>query len=150
MCKILISIVFLVLPALAQENYLQPSTPVNVREMAAPRAASGFEAATLNLKKTGPPGRVLYRWSIAAAIAANAADVASSWSQQEANPLVAGGGAQFGATSIAIKSGFVATSLLIQHIALRHRPDLYKKLAWLNFGTAGVLGGVARYNMGLR
>jgi hypothetical protein len=49
-----------------------------------------------------------------------------SWSQQEANPLGAGGGAQFGATSIAIKSGVVATFLVIQHIALRHRPDLYE------------------------
>ena len=64
--------------------------------------------------------------------------------------MVAGGGSQFGVTSVAIKSGFVATSLVIQHIALRHRPDLYKKLAWLNFGTAGVLGGVAGHNMRVR
>jgi len=146
MSKILMSLAFIVLPALAQVNSILPSKPVNIREMAAPSAS---ETAKMNLG-AGMPGRTLYRWSIAAAIAGNAADVASSWHQQEANPLVAGGGAQFGVTSIAIKSGFVATSLVIQHIALRHRPDLYRKLAWLNFGTAGVLGGVAKYNMGLR
>lgn len=150
MCKILINLVFFVLPGLAQVNSILPSKPVNISEMAITPAISRSETATVNLEKAVPAGRTLYRWSIAAAIAANAADAASSWSQQEANPVVAGGGAQFGATSIAIKSGFVATSLVIQHIALRHRPDLYKKLAWLNFGTAGVLGGVAHYNMGVR
>lgn len=150
MRKILISLVFSVLPALAQANSILPSKPVNIGEMTAPPAISGSEAATINLEKAGPPGRTLYRWSIAAALAANVADIASSWSLQEGNPVVAGGGSQFGVTSVAIKSGFVATSLVIQHIALRHRPDLYKKLAWLNFGTAGVLGGVAHYNSGLR
>ena len=148
MCKILTSLAFFVLPALAQVNSILPSKPVTIGEMAAHPAISASETSAIRLEY--PSGRNLYRWSIAAAIAANVADAASSWSQQEANPLVAGGRAQFGASSVAIKSGFVATSLVIQHIALRHRPDLYKKLAWLNFGTAGVLGGVARYNMGVR
>jgi hypothetical protein len=149
MGKLLISLVFSVLPMLAQANSILPSRPVSIREMAAPPAISGSDSI-VNVERASPPGRTLYRWSIAAALAANAADVASSWSQQEANPVVAGGGSQFGVTSVAIKSGFVATSLVIQHIALRHRPDLYKKLAWLNFGTAGVLGGVAGHNMGVR
>jgi hypothetical protein len=149
MGKLLISLVFSVLPMLAQANSILPSRPVSIREMAAPPAISGSDSI-VNVERASPPGRTLYRWSIAAALAANAADVASSWSQQEANPVVAGGGSQFGVTSVAIKSGFVATSLVIQHIALRHRPDLYKRLAWLNFGTAGVLGGVAGHNMGVR
>jgi hypothetical protein len=143
MVKILISMAFVVLPALGQ-NSLLSSKPVNIGEM------TGFEARTRDLNRTAPPGRTLYRWSLATVLAANVADAASSWSQQEANPLVSGGGTQFGTTSMAIKTGFVATSLLIQHIALRHRPDLYKKLAWMNFGTAGVLGGAAKYNMGVR
>ena len=148
MVKILTSMVLVVLPMLGQ-NSLLSSKPVNIGEMTAPPAIRAFETGTRDLK-TIPPGRTLYRWSLATVLAANVADVASSWSQQEANPLVSGGGAQFGTTSVAIKTGFVATSLLIQHIALRHRPDLYKKLAWMNFGTAGVLGGVAKYNMGVR
>ena len=101
----------------------------------------------------GPPvsaGRNLYRWSVAAVVAANAADIASSWRGQEANPVVAGGGSQFGMRSVAIKSGFVATSLLVQNVVLRHRPDLHKRMAWLNFATAGVLGGVARHNYSVR
>jgi hypothetical protein len=141
---------FFVLPGLGQVNSILPSKPVNIREMTVTSEISRPETATANLERAGPAERTRYRWSIAAVIAANAADAASSWSQQEANPAVVRGGAQFGATSIAIKSRFAATSLVIQHIALRHRPDLYKKLAWLNFGTAGVLGGVAHYNMRVR
>ena len=149
MVKALISMAFVVLPVLGQ-NSLLSSKPVNIGEMTAPPASTRFEAGTRDLNRTASPRRTLYRWSLATVLAANVADVASSWSQQEANPVVSGGGAQFGATSVAIKTGFVATSLLVQHIALRHRPDLYKKLAWMNFGTAGVLGGVAKYNMGQR
>jgi hypothetical protein len=141
--------VFVVLPMLGQ-NALVASKPVSIGEMTAPPPITGFEAGTWALNRTVLPGRTLYRWSLATVLAANVADVASSWSQQEANPVVAGGGAQFGATSVAIKTGFVATSLLVQRIALRHRRDLYKKLAWMNIGTAGFLGGVAKYNMGVR
>ena len=149
MVKTLISMVLVVFPVLG-ENSLVESKPMMIGTMTAPPAKTGFEAATPDLNRTVTPGRTLYRWSLASVLAANVADVASSWSQQEANPVVSGGGAQFGVTSAAIKTGFVATSLLVQHIALRHRPDLYKKLSWMNFGTAGVLGGVAKYNMGVR
>lgn len=149
MSKVLINLAFLVAPVFAQTNPLLPTRPVNIGEMTAPTVASRFETTRDSIRDRFP-GRTLYHWSIATVLAANAADVASSWSQQEANPLLAGGGARFGATSVAIKTGFVATSLVIQHVALRHRPDLYKKLAWLNFATSGVLGGVAKYNMGVR
>jgi hypothetical protein len=150
MTKLLITLVFWSFPALAQVDRLVPVQPVRIAEMTALPAISGRDMGTQRLERRDPPGRTLYRWSIAAVVAANAADVASSWSQQEANPVIAGGGAQFGASSMAIKTGFVAASLVIQHVALRHRPDLYKKLSWLNFGTAGVLGGVANYNMRVR
>jgi hypothetical protein len=64
--------------------------------------------------------------------------------------VIAGGGVRFGTASVAIKTGFVLGSLVIQHVALSHRPDLYRKLSWLNFASAGVLGGVANYNMGVK
>jgi hypothetical protein len=92
----------------------------------------------------------LYRWSVAAVLAANAGDVATSWRNREANPLIAGPSTQFGLTSVAIKSGLVGTSLLIQHVMLRHRPELAKRLAWMNFVTSGALGGVAAHNASLR
>jgi len=95
-------------------------------------------------------GRAFYRWSVVAVVAANAADAVSSWNTQEANPFVAGPGTQFGVASLAIKSGFVVTSLLIQRVALRHRPDWRKRMAWMNVITAGVLGQVARHNLSVR
>jgi hypothetical protein len=101
-------------------------------------------------RESGNAGRSFYRWSVAAVVAVNAADAVTSWKAQEANPFVAGTGTQFGAASLAIKSGFVATSLLIQHLALRHRPDWYKRMAWMNVVTAGVLAQVARHNMSVR
>ena len=150
MNKVLINLALLTVPVVAQVSPLLPTKPANIREMTAPPAPSAFAAGIKSIGQTAPQGRSLYRWSLAAVVAANGADVASSWSQQEANPLVAGGGSQFGMRSVAIKTGFVATSLLIQHVALRHRPDFYKKLAWMNFATAGVLGAVAKSNMDLR
>jgi hypothetical protein len=148
MNKTLVSIVFLVSPVFAQINpLLSPAS--NLAAAAALPAASRYDLTTREGGRTVTPGRALYRWSIATVVAANAADAASSWRRQESNPFVAGGGTQFGSTSIAIKSGFVATSLLIQHVTLRHRPDLYKKMAWMNFITSGILGGVAQSNMGV-
>ena len=148
MMKIL-TVLVLALPVAAQVNPILPQTSVNIGEMTAPPAIRS-KAGTRELGQEAGPGRVLYGWSVAAVLTANAADVASSWNALEANRVVAGPGTQFGYTSVAIKSGFVATSLLIQHLALRHRPDLYKKLAWMNFVTSGVLGGVATHNMGVR
>jgi hypothetical protein len=150
MSKLLIGLALLIFPVLAQVTPLLPVQQVNLGEMTAPPAVSRWNARKWELEEGNPPGRTLYRWSMAAVVVANATDVASSWRQPEANPLVAGGGAQFGATSAAIKTGLVAASLVIQHATLRHRPDLYKKVAWLNFAMAGLLGGVASYNMGVR
>jgi len=95
-------------------------------------------------------GRTLYKWSVATVVAANGADAFTSWRAVESNHLVAGTGTQFGGTSLAIKSGFVGVSLLLEHVILRHRPDLYKRLSWINFATSGALGGVAYHNAGVR
>lgn len=121
---------------------------VNPALTAVPASAGSFLPG--RFEESGNAGRNFYRWSVAAVAAANAADAVSSWKAQEANPLVAGTGTRFGIESLAIKSGFVATSLLIQHIALRHRPDWYKRMAWMNVVTAGALGQVARHNSSLR
>ncbi len=153
-------------PVLAQVSQTSPATPLNqvaavttpvaspfVNPSVATPAVSTPAASQIGLKdpsRQERPGLNLYRWSVASVLAANAADVATSWSSSEANPVVAGGGGQFGATSIAIKSGLVGTSLLIQHFTLRHRPDLYRRMAWMNFITTGVLGGVAAHNASLR
>jgi hypothetical protein len=122
--KTILSVLALALPLAAQMNLLPP-----------PSRSDAIE------------GRTFYRWSLVAVIAANAADSASSWRKAEANPMVARPGAQFGTTSLALKSAFVVTSLVLQHIALRHRPDLRQRMAWVNLATSGVLTGITRWNV---
>jgi hypothetical protein len=64
--------------------------------------------------------------------------------------VVAGPGSTFGAGSAAIKLGLVGSSFLLERLVLRHRPDLYRHVARLNFGIAGAQGAVVQHNMGLR
>jgi hypothetical protein len=99
---------------------------------------------------TETPGRTLYQWSVATVVAASVADAASSWSSREANPVLAGPAAQFGVGSVALKSRLVGASLLLPHVAFHHRRGLYKRLAWMNFATSGVLGGLTAHNVGVR
>ena len=97
-----------------------------------------------------PTGRTFYLWSVAMLAASGAADVASSWHRPEANPVMAGPGSTFGTGSLAIKLGLVGSSILLERLVLRHRPDLYRRVAWMNFGIAGAQAAVARHNIGLR
>jgi len=135
------------LPLEAQTNGVLPPVPseaVEISQNVVPPHHG--DSALVHSQTTAHTGRTFYRWSIAAVLAGNVADAATGWRAQEANPVVAGTGNQFGLLSVAIKSGFVGTSLLVQHIVLRHRPDLYKRMAWMNLITSGALGGVAGYN----
>jgi hypothetical protein len=63
---------------------------------------------------------------------------------------MAGPGSTFGTGSLAIKLGLVGSSILLERLVLRHRPDLYRRVAWMNFGIAGAQAAVARHNIGLR
>src|ERR1700680_570445 len=145
----LLSLMLIAFPVMAQENLPIPSA-LQLASIAAPVPDSASKPWMRDLDQPSSSNRTLYRWSVATVWAANAADVASSWKNREANPFVAGPTAQFGVTSFAIKSGFVGASLVMQHFVLRHRPDLQKRLAWMNFVTAGALGGVAAHNLSLR
>jgi hypothetical protein len=105
---------------------------------------------TVEPHRTVPPGRTLYLWSVATLAASGAADVASSWRRPEANPVLAGPGSTFGGGSVAIKLGLVGSSILLERLVLRHRPDLYRRVAWLNFGIAGAQAAVVGHNLSLR
>jgi hypothetical protein len=143
-----LSVMLIALPMMAQESFtVQPVSAL--AEASIPAFHSTPQLGVHGLDHTSS-SRTLYRWSVVSLLAANAADAASSWRSQEANPLVAGPATSFGVTSFAIKSGFVGASLLIQHVMLRHRPDLAKRMAWTNFISSGALGGVAAHNMSLR
>jgi hypothetical protein len=146
--QLLLAMLFLVLPIEAQSNQaLPPNVPEVAGDLIPPHDNNSI---LVQPQATAPAGRAFYRWSVAAVLAGSVADTASGWKSEEANPVLAGTGKQFGAESVAIKSGLVGVSLLIQYIALRHRPDLYKRMAWLNLVTAGALGGVAGHNVSVR
>jgi hypothetical protein len=87
---------------------------------------------------------------VAILAAGGVADVASSWRRPEANPVVAGTGSTFGTGSVAIKLGLVGSSFVLEHFVLRHRPDLYRRIAFLNFGIAGAQTAVVGHNLSLR
>jgi hypothetical protein len=93
-------------------------------------------------------GRAIYRWSLVTLLAANGADAVTSWQRPEVNPILGSSG-RFDGTSVAIKAGMVGATLLVQHVILRHRPDLQRKMAWFNFTASGVLGAAAFYNSAL-
>ena len=116
----------------------------------APNAILEPSLRTVEPHRTVPPGRTFYLWSVATLAASGAADVASSWRRPEANPVMAGPGSTFGGGSVAIKLGLVGSSILLERLVLRHRPDLYRRVAWLNFGIAGAQAAVVRHNMSLR
>ena len=87
------------------------------------------------------------RWSVAVAIAAEASDAASSWGGRELNPML---GQRFDARSAAIKGGIMAAGLVWQYYRIRNRPELYRPVAWVNFGVGLGIGGVAVHNWRMR
>ena len=127
---------------------LQPAVKTSLAEPGAAITVKQRGSSDTNFDKV--EGRTFYRWSLAAALAGNAADAISSWHQSEANSVLGGKSGTFGAQSLAIKAGLVGSTFLIQHWALRHNPKLYKSFAWMNVAIAGGLGATAAHNMSIR
>jgi hypothetical protein len=148
----LLTIFLLGLSLAAQVN---PTASASFFPAGAPLAVTPSPALERSLviaetRLTVPQGRAVYRWSVALLAASGAADVASSWRRPQANPVVAGPGSTFGAGSVAIKLGLMGSSFLLERLVLQHRPDLYRRIAWLNFGIAGAQAAVVRHNISLR
>ena len=88
-----------------------------------------------------------YRWSVAAVIAANAADAATSYRRgYEANPLVRSADGQFGKRGLAIKAGATAGSLTAQYLVLRKHPNQRKLATLVNLSTSAGLAILAARN----
>ena len=138
-------IVLFVCPLMAQVG--MPAAAETLTAL--PQDTPAYLARSVNVDAKSD-GKTLYRWSLAAVAAGNAADTFSSWHQPEANPLLAGPGSEFDGRSVLLKSALVGASLLVEHWALHQNPRLYRTFAWLNFTIAGVLGGVVAHNMELR
>lgn len=148
--KIYLQIFLFALPLAAQvgpsENALVPPAEAAF----APVTPAARSMPMVEENRTTPRGRTLYGWSLAALAASSAADAASSWRLRETNPVLASPQSTFGGESVAIKLGLVGTCVLLERLALRHHPELYRHVAWLNFGITGVQAAVVQHNAGLR
>lgn len=90
--------------------------------------------------------RAVWRVSQAMLAGANAADAASSWGKNEANPLVRAG-QRFSYGSLAIKMGALTGGMIAQRYILRMAPDKTPLFASANLAAAAVLGVIAKHNM---
>jgi hypothetical protein len=127
------------------------SSDSGVGDIQQPTTQSRFSAAAAGAGISGEKeGRTLYRWSLFALAAGNAADAISSWHLQEANPVLAGSRSEFDARSVALKAALGGVSVVLQHWVLSRKPGMYRPLARINFVIAGALGAVAVHNTTLR
>jgi hypothetical protein len=90
--------------------------------------------------------RAVWRVSQALLSGAEAADAASSWGKNEANPLMRSG-QRFGYGSLAIKLGALSAGLAAQHYILHKAPHETKLFAVANLAAAATLSVVAARNM---
>ena len=94
------------------------------------------------------PSLKLWQTSVAALAAANALDVHSSWGKHELNSTLAGSAGTFGGRGTLLKLGFQGGLVGVEYLITRGHPNgkVMKALSFINFGTAGVIGGVAAHN----
>ena len=88
-----------------------------------------------------------FKWSLAALLAGNATDSATSWGGSELNPAL---GRQFDARSAAIKFGLAGAVIGVEVFAVHERPALARPLGLVNFGLAGALGAETIRNVEVR
>jgi len=85
----------------------------------------------------------LWRWSVAALAAGNAADIASTIGQTERNPML---GPSMNVRAVSIKVGIAAGSVAFQAIIEHKRPRAEKAFSAANFATSSALAGLAARN----
>jgi len=95
---------------------------------------------------THRPWRRVWQASVAALVAGNAADAATSWGKYETNGALRGSGLAFGGRALGVKCGITAGLLLPQFILMRRHPEAVKATAAINFTAAAVLGLQAAHN----
>jgi hypothetical protein len=88
-------------------------------------------------------------WLLSGAVLAGASmtDLATSANRNEANPLLrnSNGQASFD-KAVPIKLGLAGFTILVQSLATRHRPSLYRESIVVNLAGAGVFAGTAFHN----
>jgi len=90
---------------------------------------------------------LLWRASFVAFATTQALDVHSSHGKRELNPMFQGAGGQFDTSkAVAIKSGLVVGTFLIQNYTNQRHPRLRKFSTIINFGLAVGYSFVLRHN----
>jgi hypothetical protein len=98
-----------------------------------------------------PNGKNLWRVSLAALAAANAADIQSSWGKRELNQNLAQNDSTFGLNGSLIKLGILTSVCTLDYLVLHRRSTtaIYRKLAFVNLGDAMLTGAMAIRNYGI-
>jgi hypothetical protein len=86
----------------------------------------------------------LYKVSVMTLLAAQSADIASSWGKYERNPILGQG--QFGKRQVALKGGMAAGGLALELLIIKRWPKSRRVFRWVNFAGAGVVGATAVHN----
>lgn len=115
-------------------------------EPAAPAPAAAMRNLVQPEVQQPKPKMGEWKLSLLALAAAHSADAATSWNKREMNPLLSPSSGAFGAQMLAVKCAVTVGSIGLQAILLRHRPQLAKMFARLNFMEAGVIGATAIHN----
>ncbi|MGA2591691.1 MAG: hypothetical protein ABSH32_17390 [Bryobacteraceae bacterium] len=88
----------------------------------------------------------IWQASVAAVLAGNSADAATSWGKYETNGALRGSGLAFGGRALGLKCGITAGLLLPQFVLMRRHPQAVKATAAINLSAAAVLGLQAAHN----
>jgi hypothetical protein len=98
-----------------------------------------------------PPGKALWKVSLASMAAAQAMDMQSSWGKHELNSTLSAAG-KFGTQGALIKLGLQGGVLGVEYLVTRGHPGkrLYRALSVINFGTAATTAAVASHNYTIR
>ena len=93
--------------------------------------------SVISVRAEGADGgrKRLWKWSIGALTAANAADAMTSMGRHELNPGLGAG--PFGARAAGVKIGISAVTIAAQYLILRRRPEAARRAAYVNFALAG-------------
>ena len=135
--RVLLIALLLIAPALGQQDLHAGATATP-----APGRRQYFQVIPAEKHEYKASNR-LWNWSAVALVAANTADIHSSLGGRELNPLVRGADGRFDlGRGVALKIAAVGGSLFVQSLFPRGK----KLFAKINFGAAGVTGGVAVSN----
>ena len=106
---------------------------------------AAVDVGKVRVEEKKGPGK-LWWTSVFAMVGASAVDAHSSWGRQEMNPVLANENGRFGGKGIALKAGIAGGIAVAQYFLMKKSRSGGSKMAIMNFGMAGVLGGVAMYN----